>query len=155
MKLESIQGNILDVSNVEAIVNPCNMLGVMGSGISRDFKEKYPEMFEDYVKFCEDHGFDEYGIHVYNLNSDSGLPEYIINLPTRRHWASDDSLNVVKKSLEYLVDLCYSKNIRTIAIPDLCMDTIDIYKHNLKSLIISDFVDECEGLLDRVVFVGL
>jgi len=154
MKIISIQGNILDITDVEAIVNPCNMLGLMESGISKEFKDKYPDMYEDYHTFCLNQGFDEFGIHVYDLNS-SDNPNFIINIPTKRHWASDDSLDIVKHALESMVDVCYSKNIKSIAIPDLCRDTIGIYKHNLKALLISDFVEECEGLLDKVVFVGL
>jgi len=36
------QGNLLD-SNVEAVVNTVNTVGIMGKGIALMFKEKFPE----------------------------------------------------------------------------------------------------------------
>lgn len=41
-------GDILK-STCSTLVNTVNCVGVMGKGIAKEFKEKYPEMFEDYV----------------------------------------------------------------------------------------------------------
>lgn len=45
-------GNILTISD-GVIIHGCNAQGVMGSGIAGQIKEKYPECFKEYRKFCE------------------------------------------------------------------------------------------------------
>jgi O-acetyl-ADP-ribose deacetylase (regulator of RNase III) len=37
-------------SKCDAIVNPVNTVGVMGAGLALQFKKRFPEMFEAYVK---------------------------------------------------------------------------------------------------------
>ena len=41
------------MANVQALVNTVNTVGVMGKGIAIEFKERFPEMFEDYVQRCQ------------------------------------------------------------------------------------------------------
>ena len=44
-------GNIFE-SHAQTLVNTVNCVGVMGKGIARDFKNKYPEMFKEYAQLC-------------------------------------------------------------------------------------------------------
>ena len=37
----------------KTLVNTVNCFGIMGAGIALEFKLRYPEMFEDYVRKCE------------------------------------------------------------------------------------------------------
>lgn len=46
------KGNLLDVTG-EVIIHGCNSEGVMGSGVALAVKQKYPEAFEEYRKYCE------------------------------------------------------------------------------------------------------
>lgn len=39
--------------DVEAIVNPVNCNGIMGAGLAKQFKERYPENFNKYVEKCK------------------------------------------------------------------------------------------------------
>ena len=45
-------GDILK-SKAQTLVNTVNCVGVMGKGIALEFKKRFPEMFEDYVKKCD------------------------------------------------------------------------------------------------------
>ena len=45
-------GDILK-SKAQTLVNTVNCVGVMGKGIAVEFKKRFPEMFEDYVKKCD------------------------------------------------------------------------------------------------------
>ena len=40
-------GNIFE-SDKEVLVNTVNCVGVMGKGIAKTYKEKFPKMFEEY-----------------------------------------------------------------------------------------------------------
>lgn len=47
-----------------AIVNPVNCKGVMGAGLAKIFKEKYPEVFEKYYKACH---AENPGLHYHQI----------------------------------------------------------------------------------------
>ena len=40
------KGNLFD-SECQALVNTVNCIGVMGAGIAKQYKQRYPEMFDD------------------------------------------------------------------------------------------------------------
>lgn len=44
-------GNIFE-SDKEVLVNTVNCVGVMGKGIAKTYKEKFPKMFEEYKYLC-------------------------------------------------------------------------------------------------------
>ena len=46
-----VSGNMFD-RQVDALVNTVNCVGVMGVGVALQFKLRYPEMFQDYVRRC-------------------------------------------------------------------------------------------------------
>lgn len=45
--------SLFDAPQDAIIIHACNSQGVWGSGIAKPFKEKYPESFADYNKFCK------------------------------------------------------------------------------------------------------
>ena len=50
--IEFVKGDIFE-SHCFAAVNPVNCVGVMGAGLAKQFKERYPQMFKDYKKRCD------------------------------------------------------------------------------------------------------
>lgn len=48
MTIETIKGNVLDI-NVGIIVHSCNNRGVMGSGIAKEIKERFPSVYAAYM----------------------------------------------------------------------------------------------------------
>ena len=50
-----IKGNLLD-SNCDYICHQVNCQGVMGSGIAKQIRERWPEVYEGYRRFCEHYG---------------------------------------------------------------------------------------------------
>lgn len=49
--IEIIQGNLFD-SKADIIAHQVNCRGVMGSGVARQIKERYPKTFEQYNLLC-------------------------------------------------------------------------------------------------------
>lgn len=47
MPIQLVTGNLLD-SNCDILINTVNCVGVMGAGIAKQFKDKYPRMFKQY-----------------------------------------------------------------------------------------------------------
>lgn len=107
-------GNIFE-SNTQTLVNTVNCVGVMGKGIALDFKNKYPEMFREYVQLCA------------NNQVKPGVPYYysdllgtsIINFPTKDHWRSPSKLSYIKKGLEWIRNNYQQLGITSIAFPPL------------------------------------
>lgn len=56
MTIEIIQGDLLDAfdrGDVNVIGHCCNAQGVMGSGIAKSIKERYPEAFNQYKRYYD------------------------------------------------------------------------------------------------------
>ena len=51
--MEIIEGNLLEAPE-RIIVHQTNCMGVMGSGIAKQIKAKYPEVFAGYFKYCKE-----------------------------------------------------------------------------------------------------
>lgn len=112
------KGDIFD-QNTQAIVNPVNCVGVMGKGLAKQFKEKYPENFHAYKTMC-DKGKVQIGqmfvLHNAVLRYKDPI---IINFPTKDHWRNDSKMEYIDSGLESLRLMVGLMNITSIAIPAL------------------------------------
>lgn len=52
--IEIKKGDLLK-SNADVIVHQTNCLGIMGSGVAYQIKKKYPQVFQEYYKFCKEY----------------------------------------------------------------------------------------------------
>jgi len=112
--MEILIGDILQ-SKSQTIVNTVNCVGVMGKGIALEFKNKHPDMFEDYLRRCQQ-GEVHPGIpYLYR----SLLPPQIINFPTKDHWKSVSRISDIERGLEYLLKHYQEWGVTSLAIPPL------------------------------------
>lgn len=110
-------GNLL-TSDVEALVNTVNCVGIMGKGIALQMKQAFPEMYKKYSKACENGEIKIGSVFTYH----TGLlynPRYIINLPTKKHWKGKSKIEYVNSGLDALINEIKKLNIKSIAIPPL------------------------------------
>lgn len=77
--IETRYGNVLDVPK-GIIVHGCNCLGVMGSGIAKEVKDRFPKVFEVYKEQERDVGL-KLGNTTYVEVSDD---KFIVNALTQR-----------------------------------------------------------------------
>jgi O-acetyl-ADP-ribose deacetylase (regulator of RNase III) len=110
-------GNLLD-SEVEALVNTVNTVGVMGKGIALMFKEAFPENFRAYDIACK-HGEVQIGHMFVTHRSDMYGPKWIINFPTKKHWRHPSKLQWIIDGLADLRVVIEQNRIRSIALPPL------------------------------------
>jgi O-acetyl-ADP-ribose deacetylase (regulator of RNase III) len=110
-------GNILE-ADVEALVNSVNCVGVMGRGISLQFRKMWPENFKAYVRACRRGEVRPGKMFVFETSSLTN-PRYIINFPTKRHWRGKSRMEDIEAGLRALVDEIRRRGIRSIAIPPL------------------------------------
>ncbi len=102
-------------SECEALINPVNCVGVMGGGLAKIFKNKYPDMYKDYRQYCKEGKLRPGGLHIYVDVDES--PEYIINFPTKDNWLEDSKIEYVIDGLKSLKRIIKDLNIKSIGIP--------------------------------------
>jgi O-acetyl-ADP-ribose deacetylase (regulator of RNase III) len=115
--LKTVRGNLLE-SDVEALVNTVNTVGIMGKGIALQFKRSFPKNFAAYERVCKA-GVLEPG-QVFTFATDTlHNPRFIINFPTKRHWRGRSRLEDIQSGLVALAQEIVRRNIRSIAVPPL------------------------------------
>lgn len=111
MGLSIISGNIF-TSKCQTIVNTVNCVGVMGAGIALECRLRYPEMFTQYAKLC-----DEKKIDVGILWLFKSPNRWVLNFPTKKHWKYPSKEQYLHAGLQKFMDTYKSKNIESIAFP--------------------------------------
>ena len=54
MPIEFVSGDLFDNAHqAQAFAHGCNCQGSMGAGIAKTFRERYPEMFDEYRRRCK------------------------------------------------------------------------------------------------------
>ncbi len=107
-------GDILQ-SKAQTLINTVNCVGVMGKGIALEFKSRFPDMYDDYVKRCEQ---GEVKLGMPYLYKTLFLPQ-IINFPTKDHWKSISRLGDIERGLQYLLEHYQAWGVTSLAIPPL------------------------------------
>ena len=108
-----LEGDLLK-SNMHALVNTVNTVGVMGKGVALAFKKRYPEMYQDYVERCERGGVRLGEPYVYRAGD-----HLIVNFPTKEHWRSVSRLQDIVAGLDYLERHYKEWQIKSLAVPPL------------------------------------
>lgn len=101
-------------SKMQTLVNTINCDGVMGKGIAKIFKERFPEMFSDYRHKFENKHLKTGEPYLYQSDSIK-----IINFPTKNNWRSPSLLKYISDGLDYFVKHYQTWNIKSIAFPPL------------------------------------
>ncbi|MDY0151078.1 MAG: macro domain-containing protein [Candidatus Cloacimonas sp.] len=107
-------GDILS-STMQTKVNTVNCVGVMGKGIAKLFKQKYPEMYDDYVDRCKTGEVEEGFPYLY----EDIFGNKILNFPTKDHWKGLSKLESIIKGLDIFVLKYKEWRIQSIAFPPL------------------------------------
>lgn len=96
------------------IVNPVNCVGVMGAGLAKQFKEKFPENYKSYKLACVTKKLRPGGIHIFEETGTN-----IINAATKKHWRLPSNTEYVRNCVQNIRDLIIDQNVKSIAIPAL------------------------------------
>ena len=112
-----LDGNMFELKS-KYLINTVNCVGVMGKGIALQFKNRYPEMFIEYKRQCEE-GKIDIGLPYIWENNDMFDPVTIINLPTKMHWKDPSKLIFIQKGLNWLEEYFKDKPDSSINMPAL------------------------------------
>jgi O-acetyl-ADP-ribose deacetylase (regulator of RNase III) len=138
-----VKGDILQ-STDDAVVNPVNCVGVMGAGLAKQFRDKYPDMFADYKLACAKKEIKIGVMWIYYSGPDSQI---IINFPTKKHWNDPSKLSYIHDGLISLKRTISYYHLKSISIPKIGaglggLDWVEVKAEIEK--ILGDYIDYCE-----------
>lgn len=104
MSLELIIDTSIFTSEADLILIPVNTSKVMGAGIAKQFKNKHPQGFKEYVVWCER------GSPLPGIWNNYGF------FPTKKHWKDKSDYRQIKRDLSFYIGV---DTIQSIAVPPL------------------------------------
>lgn len=113
-----VTGDFFDYT-AEIRVNTVNCVGVMGAGVAALFKKRYPEMFNEYVRFCNLGLVKPGEPHVWKNIEFFQERETVINFPTKIDWRNPSEYEYIEKGLLWLREYLKDKGNVTITLPAL------------------------------------
>lgn len=119
--IQFVQGDFFDY-DADIRINTVNCVGVMGAGVALQFKNRFPNMNAEYVKFCNQKLIRPGKPHVWkseNLFSNSDEDVTIINFPTKDHWKDPSEYSYIEDGLKWLKNYLKDKPNSTITLPAL------------------------------------
>ena len=111
--LTYVGGDLLN-SPAQTLVNPVNLVGVMGAGLALRFKQAYPEMFIEYREACRTGAIAVGRPWIYRTPR-----KWIMNFPTKRYWRQRSRIEDIEAGLATFVRTYASEGIRSVAFPAL------------------------------------
>lgn len=107
--LTEVQGDLFTVSGLDALAHGVNCIGVMGAGIAKEFKRRYPAMFEEYARLCR-----RDRLYLGDTFAWKAREAWIYNLATQPRPGPCATLDAVAKAVENMVDMATAVNVRRI-----------------------------------------
>lgn len=114
MTVSQITVGDLFASEAQTLVNTINCVGVMGKGVALGFKQRFPQMYQDYVERCERRQVRLGRPYLYKQ-----LGPWVLNFPTKDHWRAVSRLSDIVSGLEYLSSHYKAWGIKSLAVPPL------------------------------------
>lgn len=122
----------------EAWVNAVNCVGVMGAGIAKQFKKRFPAYYLDYYSKCQD-GLLRVGTVDYYalspLTNDAPPPLFIVSFPTMLNPGEATQESELVTGLKSLTAFCDAYSVQHIAMPALGCGIGDFSFERLKVLV--------------------
>lgn len=123
-------GNIFEFKG-DMIVNTVNCVGAMGAGIARQYRDRYPAMYDRYQWLCRNGLFDVGMLWIYNA-----YDYRVLNFPTKLDWKNDSKIEYIEAGLIKLVVKYKEYGITSICFPPLGCGKGNLKWSDVKPLII-------------------
>lgn len=110
------RGNLFN-SDAQTLGNAVNTVGVMGAGIAKEFKLRYPEMFADYKQRCVEKRM--LVGEPYCWKPEDETAHWVLLFPTKKHWRNPSQMEWLESGLQYLAENYKKWGISSLAMPAL------------------------------------
>jgi len=102
-------------STCEVIVNPVNTQGVMGAGLAKKFKKRYPEYANFWKVFCKDNRLEGGYVNFYE-GARFGL---IASFATKEDWRNSSKIEWIDVGLKSLAQQMTTLGLFSVALPKI------------------------------------
>ena len=109
-----LEGDLFS-SPAQTLVNTVNTVGVMGRGIALEFKKRYPAMYNQYKKYCDDGSLTVGKLMLWRDEPD----HWLLMFPTKTTWRKPSDLSYIEAGLRKFVATYTDKGITSAAFPRL------------------------------------
>jgi O-acetyl-ADP-ribose deacetylase (regulator of RNase III) len=107
-------GDIFTLPEITNYAHGCNCAGAMGKGIALQFKNKFPKMYAEYKKRCNEGKFTLGDVFAYNYGNGT-----VFNLGTQANWKTKADINAIENALFKMLAYAFQNNILKIAMPKI------------------------------------
>jgi O-acetyl-ADP-ribose deacetylase (regulator of RNase III) len=115
MPCKIVHGSIFD-SKMQTLVNPVNCVGVMGAGLPKEFKRRYPEMMSTYQEICNTGRLTLGRPYLFISLS---MSHRIVLFPTKNHWKYNSHAPDIIEGIQFLRRNYAGMEITSLAVPAL------------------------------------
>lgn len=105
-------GDLFGCGDADALAHGCNCAGAMGAGIAVQFKKRWPDMFLEYKRRCEDGSFAPGSVFLWERSSPK-----VFNLGTQAHWRVGATEAAVRDSVALMLRTAEAMSMRRVAMP--------------------------------------
>ena len=117
MPIEFVSGDLFDNAyHAQAFAQGCNCQGSMGAGIAKTFRERYPEMFDEYRRRCkaEPRRFNLGDCWLWKADDQP----WVFNLASQEgHWRARTSYEAIETALRSMRQQADAEGLTCVAIP--------------------------------------
>jgi len=108
--------DIFDYAGVDnvVLVNAVNCVGIMGKGLAKQFKERYPDNFAAYYEACETNELRPGDVFFYD---DPHHELTIANAATKEHWKHKSQVEWVRQCIIRLKSYCEDRASCNLILP--------------------------------------
>lgn len=110
-------GNIFN-TKLNCIVIPVNCVGVMGAGLAKQFRIRYPYTYDVYRSRCKFKSIHVGKVYLYEQSDNN----FALLFPTKKHWKNISEIKYIESGLDYFVknyNKIKERGINGIAFPML------------------------------------
>ena len=108
-----IDGDIF-TSTCQTLVNPVNVVGVMGKGLALQMKKRFPGCFSSYVSACSKKLLAPGKLLLWK-----GEDHWILQFPTKVDWMGPSNIQYIEAGLKKFAQTYKEKGITSAAFPML------------------------------------
>ena len=117
MSIEYVSGDLFaNTYGAKAFAHECNCIGSMGAGIAKGFRERYPQMYEQYRALCKADPR-EFNLGDVWLWKSADQP-WVFNLGTQEKiWHARATYEAIETALSRMRVMAVEEDVDSIAIP--------------------------------------
>ena len=116
MSIEVRQGDLF-ASGASGLAHGCNCRGVMGAGIAKSFRDRWPEMYAEYRERCQTGRFILGEVFAYETGNWPTNGIVIFNLATQLDPGPHANLYAIEQSVTTMLALARERVVEEVALP--------------------------------------